>query len=286
MISGGVSAANAGAAAAATGAGGAAFPYGAALSAVSGLIGSIGSGRKAYHRSKKLMDKQMQMDKQMWDYQNKYNLPSAQMERLKAAGLNPALMYGQGTTGNASNAPQSKFTQLNPYMNAGDVAQLSNAGAQMALVLAQKNNVEEDTRVKKTVAIRNKVLTKKDIAEIRKINRSIVNMDTQTAKMLQETSNLKDVQAYQRLQNELQKKVVERANKGIIKGDTIGNILEMFGLDPVNNKDHRNWLYGALGAWYGSTVAKNIMSGVGSLMPSKKTIDIFNDYKHSKFNNK
>ena len=171
MISGGVSAANAGAAAAATGAGGAAFPYGAALSAVSGLIGSIGSGRKAYHRSKKLMDKQMQMDKQMWDYQNKYNLPSAQMERLKAAGLNPALMYGQGTTGNASNAPQSKFTQLNPYMNAGDVAQLSNAGAQMALVLAQKNNVEEDTRVKKTVAIRNKVLTKKDIAEIRKINR-------------------------------------------------------------------------------------------------------------------
>ena len=40
MISGGVSAANAGAAAAATGAGGAAFPYGAALSAVSGLIGS------------------------------------------------------------------------------------------------------------------------------------------------------------------------------------------------------------------------------------------------------
>ena len=266
MVSNGVSAASG-----AAGAAGAAFPYGAALSAVSGLVGSIGSGKKAYHRSKKLMDKQFAMDKEMYDYQNKYNLPSAQMARLKAAGLNPALMYGQGTTGNASNPPQSKFTQLNPYMNAGDVAQLSNAGAQMALVLAQKNNVVEDTRVKQTVANRNLVLSKKDKAEIRKINRSIVNMDTQTAKMLQETSNLKDVQAYQRLQNELQTKVVDRAKKGIIKGDTIGNILEMFGLDPVNNKKHQDWLYGALAAWYGATIAKNIMQGVGALIPKQTT---------------
>lgn len=239
----------------------------AAATSVGSLVGSIGSGRKAYHRSKKLMDKQFAMDKSMYDYQNQYNLPSAQMERLKKAGLNPALMYGQGTTGNASGYPQSKFTQLNPYMSAGDIGQVANASIQMAMLNAQKENVESDTKVKKTTAQRNRILTKKDKAEIRKINRSIVNMDAQTAKMLQETSNLKDVQSYQRLQNELQKKVVSRANKGIIKGDTIGNILEMFGLDPVNNKDHRNWLYGALGAWYGSTVAKNIMQGVGSIIP-------------------
>ena len=248
----------------------------AAISAAAGLIGSIGSGRKAYHRSKKLMDKQFAMDKEMYDYQNKYNLPAAQMARLKSAGLNPALMYGQGTTGNATGAPQSKFTQLNPYMNAGDIGTLANAGIQMAFANAQKENIDADTKVKKTTATRNTVLTRKDKAEIRKINRSIVNMDTQTAKMLQETSNLKDVQAYQRLQNELQTKVVARANKGIIKGDTIGNILEMFGLDPVNNKDHRNWLYGALGAWYGSTVAKNIMQGVGSLIPSKRQFEFYN----------
>ena len=260
--------------------------YGGPITAAAGLVASMGSGRKAYHRSKKLMDKQFQMDLDAWNMQNAYNLPKAQMARLKAAGLNPALMYGQGTTGNTSGAPQTKFTQLNPYMNSGDIGTLSNASINMALLKAQKDNIESDTQVKKTSATRNKVLTKKDKAEIKKINRSIVNMDTQTAKMLQETSNLKDVQSYQRLQNELQTKVVARANKGIIKGDTIGNILEMFGLDPVNNKDHRNWLYGALGTWYGSTVAKNIMQGVGSIVPSKKTVDIFNDYKHSKFNNK
>lgn len=256
----------------------------AAATSVGSLVGSIGSGRKAYHRSKKLMDKQFAMDKSMYDYQNQYNLPSAQMERLKKAGLNPALMYGQGTTGNAAGYPQSKFTQLNPYMSAGDIGQVANASIQMALVKAQKENIDADTDVKETSAARNRVLTAKDRREIRLINKKIVNMDASTAKMLQEETNLKTLNDYQRLQNELQTKVVARANKGIIKGDTIGNILEMFGLDPVNNKDHRNWLYGALGAWYGSTVAKNIMQGVGSLIPSKKTVDIFNDYKHSKFN--
>ena len=46
------------------------------------------------------------LNKQMFDYQNAYNTPKAQMQRLKDAGLNPALMYGQGTTGNAQGYPQ------------------------------------------------------------------------------------------------------------------------------------------------------------------------------------
>lgn len=38
----------------------------------------------------------------LWNKQNEYNDPNAQMQRLKDAGLNPNLMYGQGTTGNAA----------------------------------------------------------------------------------------------------------------------------------------------------------------------------------------
>lgn len=43
----------------------------------------------------------------MWNMQNQYNTPTEQMARLKAAGLNPNLVYGNGTvTGNTtSNAP-------------------------------------------------------------------------------------------------------------------------------------------------------------------------------------
>lgn len=112
--------------------------------AIGGIFGQ-GSNRKAYHRSKKLMDKQMSMDKQMFDYQNAYNTPAQQMDRLKKAGLNPALMYGQGTTGNASGYPQSKFQELRPYMGPTDIAQTTAAGIQMSLANAQKEQIEENT---------------------------------------------------------------------------------------------------------------------------------------------
>lgn len=243
---------------------------GAAISAVAGLAGSIGSGRKAYHRSKNLMKLQRDLDKEMWDYQNKYNLPSAQMQRLKEAGLNPALMYGQGTTGNASNAPQTKFTQLNPYMNAGDIGTLANAGIQMALANATKRDLDASADVKETQAKRNTVLTAKDRKEIRLIERKIVNMDSDTALKLRQTSNLKTVNDYDKLRVQLEEQVVKRAKKGIIKGDNLGNVLELFGLDPVGNKDHRTWLIGAFGAWYGSVIARNLAGALGSIIPMGK----------------
>lgn len=41
----------------------------------------------------------------MWNLQNEYNTPQKQMERFKAAGLNPHLIYGQGSAGLASSPP-------------------------------------------------------------------------------------------------------------------------------------------------------------------------------------
>ena len=44
---------------------------------------------------------------EMWNRQKKYNSPTAQMSRLRQAGLNPNLVYGSGVTGNsAGSAPQ------------------------------------------------------------------------------------------------------------------------------------------------------------------------------------
>ena len=243
----------------------------AAITGAAGLIGSIGSGKKAYHRSKKLMDKQFAMDKMAWDYQNQYNLPSAQMERLKQAGLNPALMYGQGTTGNASNAPQTKFTQLSPYMNAGDIGAVANAGIQMALANSTKENVDADTNVKNTQAKRNTVLTRKDKKEIKLIESKVVNMDADTALKFRQTTNLKTVNDYDKLRVQLEEQVVKRAQKGIIKGDTLGNILDQFGIDPYNNEEQRIWLMGAVGAWFSSIVARNFANAIGSVIPINKT---------------
>lgn len=45
----------------------------------------------------------------MWRLDNEYNSPAAQMERLKAAGLNPHLVYGNGSVANTSQSPPQGF---------------------------------------------------------------------------------------------------------------------------------------------------------------------------------
>lgn len=60
-----------------------------------------------------------------WNLQNEYNSPAAQMERLKAAGLNPNLVYGNGAdaqsqgTIRSSGVPGAEFRA--PQFHPGDV---------------------------------------------------------------------------------------------------------------------------------------------------------------------
>lgn len=49
---------------------------------------------------------------QMWNMQNAYNTPQAQMERFVKGGLNPHLIYGQGSSGNASSYPEYRPADL------------------------------------------------------------------------------------------------------------------------------------------------------------------------------
>lgn len=51
-------------------------------------------------------EKAYQRQVEMWHMQNMYNSPAEQMKRFGAAGLNPHLIYGQGSSGNANNFPQ------------------------------------------------------------------------------------------------------------------------------------------------------------------------------------
>lgn len=67
----------------------------------------------AYKRNKELAQYTFDKNLEMWNLQNKYNAPGAQMQRLQEAGLNPHLMYGKGTVGNAQGMPQMQQT---PYV--------------------------------------------------------------------------------------------------------------------------------------------------------------------------
>lgn len=67
-------------------------------SALTGILSSHAAD-KSFARTKELMALQQQYSLENWNRENAYNSPAAQMARLKAAGLNPNLVYGSGSAG-------------------------------------------------------------------------------------------------------------------------------------------------------------------------------------------
>lgn len=94
---------------------------------------------------------QNKWNRQQWQMENAYNSPSAQIQRMRAAGLNPDMMYGGGVSGNlsasspsmTSGAPSSPmdFTALGSKRTVADIAiqtaQLNQMNAQTEKIKAE-----------------------------------------------------------------------------------------------------------------------------------------------------
>lgn len=78
------------------------------------------------------------------DYMNQYNSPEQQMQRLKNAGLNPNLMYGQGNTGNQQQAPDYNPTQMRSTPKNVQLDPLTSV--QIKKELANINYIDEQTQ--------------------------------------------------------------------------------------------------------------------------------------------
>lgn len=75
-------------------------------SLIGGLTSLFGS-KSQFKEQQKLINLQYQKNLEQWNRENEYNAPKAQMERLRDAGLNPNLVYGNGnnTAGTAASSP-------------------------------------------------------------------------------------------------------------------------------------------------------------------------------------
>jgi hypothetical protein len=114
----------------------------AAIPAVGGVIGSILGNIGAGKRQRKA-DK---ANIKFWQMQNAYNDPSEQMARLKKAGLNPNLVYGQSVSGATGQAGAVAPSKAAPYsMDLGSAANNAMSAYQTS---AQVNNVDVDTAKK------------------------------------------------------------------------------------------------------------------------------------------
>lgn len=126
------------------------------INALGGVLGAgiqaasaQGQQNRQYEMDQALMGQQFNQNVNMWNMQNKYNSPSAQMARMREGGLNPALMYGGkggGMAGNASSAPSPITPQRTKAANYGNAAMAGMLAFQdIKLKQAQTDNVNSQT---------------------------------------------------------------------------------------------------------------------------------------------
>ncbi|AXL14946.1 DNA pilot protein [Microviridae sp.] len=142
------------------------FPVAAAIMGGAALAGGIANNistgsqnKKSREWSYKMYNLQKNDNIRHWQRQNEYNTPSAQMERLRAAGLNPNLIYGKGA-GAANQADQIKTADVKQaQFNAPDFSYLSqgtnsaiNTYFDVELKQAQIDNLRADNTVKQADA--------------------------------------------------------------------------------------------------------------------------------------
>lgn len=127
---------------------GAAIGMSAATGAINGAIntgfGLLSSyiNNQMYKKTyKELGQWQNDMNIANWNMVNEYNSPANQMARLKDAGLNPNLMYGQGSPGQSSPLPGASGNGGNFNMRPTPIDSMSLYQNALA---AQKQKIEND----------------------------------------------------------------------------------------------------------------------------------------------
>lgn len=117
------------------------------LSAIGNAITGGASARKQYQYQSKLMDKQNNFALSMYNMDNRYNSPVMQRARLEEAGLNPNLMYGNGGIQNTSSGAPGSASGQAPHVDYGKPSDAISNVMQYALVNAQTDKMNEETRL-------------------------------------------------------------------------------------------------------------------------------------------
>lgn len=182
---------------------------GTAVNAVGNLIGqksandaNVQAVRETNQANRELAQYNWEQQVAMWNRQNEYNSPLAQMSRLKDAGLNPHLVYGNGVTGNTSGqAPTPQLAQMEaPRVEAlryGDAFQ--GIGDAMATYFNRKRLQNES-----------------ELAESQVAAQSVENR-LKLAQMISEFSRNRGLEIDNRTKQDLQKYIIKGAAESLIK---------------------------------------------------------------------
>ncbi len=207
------------------------MPIPLAIPLIASALSSVAGGIIGNNSRKREASRSRAHDINMWDKTNAYNHPSAQMERLRASGLNPNLVYGGSsgqTSGTANALPGAKDPKIND-LSIGDnpmmqyvsmkntQAQTDNLRTQNGVLVAEKNlkDVQAVTEAGKQGDLKVSAQYKKKLIE--KALQDIL-------KSQQDTENARLESIYKGFEN-------ERASKGQLRGDDYKKVLLDKGLN-------------------------------------------------------
>lgn len=228
-----------------------------------GLIGSAINGRTqrkmqeaAFQYGREMMEKQNQAELQrmglqfdynkrtaqynqdlakgMYDYtfekQNEYNNPAAEKARYEAAGLNPALLYGNGGGGGGGTDATTSGGQMSPVpgmqpMGVQVALQAEAQKAQVELTKAQTNSIKADTMKKVTADMANSGLelignmlnNNKTGTDTRKAEQEIANLkktNEQIGEQITKIKNENKMAEFQIWLNDIKKEIAEIQENG------------------------------------------------------------------------
>ena len=106
---------------------------------------------KTNEASRQLSEQQHQWNVEDWQRRAEWESPQAQMQRFKAAGLNPSLIYGQMSESpsiNSSTIPQLQSPVMQPFQMDNPLSLLSDH----SLIASQIQNLEADTKQKSSLS--------------------------------------------------------------------------------------------------------------------------------------
>lgn len=199
------------------------------IAATGSLVNGLVNRWKDKRDQKEMMQYQNEINLRNWSLENQYNTPSAQMQRLRDAGLNPNLIYQQGgaTTQAGEIAapssssfsqptfPESPFSQYIDLMAQEiDRKSLDNetksveAQAEYASAMAKLTDKEKEM-LEKELGYKDRFI-EQELA----MNNYRMLVDYQTARHLESQTNINQREAdtyYMRLNNTLMNDSVQRA---------------------------------------------------------------------------
>jgi hypothetical protein len=131
------------------------------VDALIGAAGAVGGSLLSNSGSRRSQDRADKYNLQQWHRQNAYNDPSAQMGRLKNAGLNPNLIYGTPSAASVGNADKVQPSKAAPYSMESPIADI-----QKYANTQQQNAQTDNLKSQNDVIVQDSILRVAQIAQI------------------------------------------------------------------------------------------------------------------------